>query len=129
MQTRSRWTTRRLGPHSSKRRRQQYTSIAIAETLVLEGTATSIESVEDAYENALAESIIGFFTTEAISKRSPLLNGPPKTIDDVEFAIMGWVDWFNQRRLHSTLDYLTPDEFEEVYYSQESILRPEMSKA
>ncbi|OZC55583.1 hypothetical protein CH267_13555 [Rhodococcus sp. 06-621-2] len=32
---------------------------------------------------------------------------------------MGWVDWFNQRRPHSTLDYLTPDEFEELYYGQE----------
>jgi putative transposase len=42
---------------------------------------------------------------------------------------MGWVDWFNQRRLHSTLDYLTPDEFEQVYYSQESTLYPEMSQA
>jgi transposase InsO family protein len=52
-----------------------------------------------------------------------------KTIDDVEFATMGWVDWFNQRRLHSTLDYLTPDEFEEVYYSQESALHPEMLQA
>jgi len=53
----------------------------------------------DAYDNALAESTIGLFKTEAVSKRSPFLNGPLKTIDDVEFATMGWVDWFNQRRL------------------------------
>lgn len=107
----------------------QYTSIAFAETLVLEGIAASIGSVGDAYDNALAESTIGLFKTEAVSKRSPFLIGPMKTIDDVEFATMGWVDWFNQRRLHSTLDYLTPDEFEEVYYSQESALRPEMLQA
>lgn len=96
---------------------------------MLEGIAASIGSVGDAYDNALAESAIGLFKTEAVSKRSPFLNGPLKTIDDVEFATMGWVDWFNQRRLHSTLDYLTPDEFEEVYYSQESALRPEMLQA
>ena len=107
----------------------QYTSIAFAETLVLEGIAASIGSVGDAYDNALAESTIGLFKTEAVSKRSPFLSGPMKTIDDVEFATMGWVDWFNQRRLHSTLDYLTPDEFEEVYYSQESALHPEMLQA
>lgn len=106
----------------------QYTSIAFAETLVLEGIAASIGSVGDAYDNALAESTIGLFKTEAVSKRSPFLNGPIKTIDDVEFATMGWTDWFNQRRLHSTLDYLTPDEFEEVYYCQETAFQPEMSQ-
>lgn len=50
------------------------------------------------------------------------------TIDDVEFATMGCTDWFNQRRLHSTLNYLTPDEFEEVYYCQETAFQPEMSQ-
>lgn len=30
---------------------------------------------------------------------------------------------------HSTLDYLTPDEFEKAYHSQESALRPEMLQA
>lgn len=103
--------------------------IAFAETLLLEDIAASIGSVGDAYDNALAESTIGLSKTEAVSKRSPFTNGPLKTIDDVEFATMGWIDWFNQRRLYSTLDYLTPDEFEQVYYSQESTLYPEMSQA
>ncbi|MDI9897441.1 integrase core domain-containing protein [Rhodococcus sp. IEGM 1381] len=93
---------------------------------MLESIAASIGSVGDAYDNALAKSEIGLFKTEAVSKRSPFLNGPLRTIDNVEFATMGWVDWFNQRSLHSTLGYLTPDEFEEVQYSQESALRPEM---
>ncbi|WP_419722198.1 integrase core domain-containing protein [Rhodococcus qingshengii] len=52
-----------------------------------------------------------------------------KAIDDIEFATMEWVDWFNTRRLHGTLDYVTPDEFEAIYYSQLSILQPEMSPA
>jgi putative transposase len=107
----------------------QYTSIAFAETLVLEGIAASIGSVGDAYDNALAESTIGLFKTEAVSKRSPFLTGPIKSIDDIEFATMGWVDWFNARRLHSTLDYITPDEFEATYYAQQSTLQPEMSPA
>ncbi|MCJ0907476.1 integrase core domain-containing protein [Rhodococcus sp. ARC_M6] len=57
------------------------------------------------------------------------MQGPIKTIYDIEFATMEWVDWFNTRRLHSTLDYVTPDEFEAVYYSQLSILQLEMSPA
>ncbi|MDT5233431.1 MAG: putative transposase, partial [Mycobacterium sp.] len=43
-------------------------------------------------DNALAETTIGLFKTEAVSKRSPFLTGPIKTIDDIEFATMGWVD-------------------------------------
>lgn len=108
--TRLRWAPRRLRALSSQRRGQPVRprkrkvpqSIAFAETLVLAGIAVSTGSVGDAYDNALAESTIGLFKTEAVSKRSPFLNGPFKTIDDVEFATMGWVDWFNQRRLHST---------------------------
>lgn len=107
----------------------QYTSISFAETLALEGITASIGSVGDAYDNALAESTIGLFKTEAVSKSSPFLQGAIKTIDDIEFATTEWVDWFNTRRLHSTLDYVTPDEFEDVYHSQLSILQPEMSPA
>ena len=107
----------------------QYTSISLTETLALEGILASIGSVGDAYDNALAESTIGLFKTEAVSKRSPFLTGPIKTIDDIEFATMEWVDWFNSRRLHSTLGYITPDEFEAIYYAQPSTLQPELSPA
>ena len=63
----------------------QYTSISFAETRVLEGIAASIGSVGDAYDTALAESTIGLFKMEAVSKSSPFLQGPIKTIDDIEF--------------------------------------------
>ena len=96
----------------------QYTSIAFAETLVLEGIAASIGSVGDAYDNALAETTIGLFKTEAVGRGSPFLAGPLHTIDDVEYATMEWVDWFNNRHLHSQLNYIPPDEYEAAYYAQ-----------
>jgi putative transposase len=96
----------------------QYTSIAFAETLVLEGIAASIGSVGDAYDNALAETTIGLFKTEAVGRGSPFLTGPLRTIDDVEYATMQWVDWYNGRRLHSQLNYIPPDEYETTYYAQ-----------
>jgi putative transposase len=65
---------------------------------VLEGIATSIGSVGDAYDNALAETTIGLFKTEAIRRGSPFQTGPLRIIDDVEYATMEWVDWFNNRR-------------------------------
>ncbi|MDV8009437.1 integrase core domain-containing protein [Rhodococcus sp. IEGM 1318] len=82
-----------------------------------------------AYDNALTKSTIGLLKTEAVSKRSPFLAGPIRTIDDTEFATMGWVDWFNTRRLHSTLGYITSNEFETIYYPQPSTLQPELSPA
>jgi putative transposase len=96
----------------------QYTSIAFAETLMLEGIAASIGSVGDAYDNALTETTIGLFKTEAVGRGSPFLSGPLRIIDDVEYATMEWVDWFNNRRLHSVLDYVAPEEYEIAYYAQ-----------
>ena len=48
-------------------------------------------------------------------------------IEDIEFATMGWVDWFNNRRLHSTLDYMPPAEYETNYYATNLTSQPEMS--
>jgi putative transposase len=106
----------------------QYTSIAFAETLVLEGIAASIGSVGDAYDNALAETTIGLFKTEAIGRGSPSLSSPLRTLDDVEYITMEWVDWFNNRRLHSLLDYVPPQEYETAYYAQPWASQPAMSQ-
>ena len=103
----------------------QYTSIAFAETLTLEGIAASIGSVGDAYDNALAESTIGLFKTEVIGKGSPFRAHPAKTVDDIEYATMEWVDWYNHSRLHSVLGYIPPAEFEATYYAQPAALQPE----
>ena len=97
----------------------QYTSIAFAETLVLEGIAASIGSVGDAYDNVLAET-----KTEAVGRGSAFLTGPLRLIDDVEYTTMEWVDWFNNRRLHSVLDYLPPEEYEAAYYAQTQQSQP-----
>lgn len=97
----------------------QYTSVKFTESLALQGPSASIGSVGDAYDNALAESIIGLFKTEVVNR-----HGPFKTLPEVEFALMEWVDWYNNARLHSRLDYLTPAEYEAAYYSQQSPRRP-----
>ena len=85
------------------------------ESLALQGLSASIGSVGDAYDNALAESIIGLFKTEVVNR-----HGPFKTVTEVEFALMEWADWYNNARL----DYLTPAEYEAAYYSQQAPRRP-----
>ena len=100
-------------------RAAQYTSVKFTESLALQGIAVSIGSVGDAYDNALAESIIGLYKTEVINRR-----GPFKTLAQVEYALMEWVDWYNNARLHSRLGYLTPAEYETAHYAQQPPRRP-----
>jgi transposase InsO family protein len=94
----------------------QYTSLRFTEHLALEGIAPSIGSVGDAYDNGLMESIIGLFKTEAIAT-DVFHTGPYKTLADVEYATAGWVDWWNHRRLHSSLGQIPPAEYEQDYYA------------
>ena len=76
----------------------------------------------------MAESAIGLFKAEAISAGSPFRSGPLRTLDDVEYATMEWVDWYNSRRLHSTLGDVPPDEFEASYYADlNTPSQPEMA--
>jgi transposase InsO family protein len=102
----------------------QYTSVAFAQTLVAEGIAASIGSIGDAFDNALAESTIGLYKTEAVAAGGPFLTGPPRTVDDVEYATVEWVDWYNNRRLHSLLGHVPPEEYETAYYAQDQPSQP-----
>ncbi len=94
----------------------QYTSIRFTEHLEIEGIAPSIGTVGDAYDNALMETLIGLFKTECITT-TVFHDGPYKTIADIEYAVAGWVDWYNQRRLHGSLGWLTPAEYEQAHYA------------
>jgi transposase InsO family protein len=98
----------------------QYTSIRFTETLAVQGLSASIGSVGDAYDNAVAESVIGLFKNEAIAEGSPFRSGPIKTITDVEDITMNYADWYNNERLHSLLDNTTPEEFEQAYYTHQT---------
>jgi transposase InsO family protein len=62
------------------------------------------------------ECVIGLYKTECI-RTTAFHAGAYRTIADVEYATAGWVDWHNNRRLHSTLDYQTPVEFEQAHYA------------
>ena len=54
--------------------------------------------------------------TGFISLRSSLFKENWNGINDVELATLEWVDWFNKTRLHSTIGYMSPFEFEKRYY-------------
>jgi len=94
----------------------QYTSIRLAEHLAVEDIAPSIGTVGDAYDNALMESIIGLYKTECIAT-TVFHEGPYKTVSDVEFATAGWVEWYNNTRLHSSIGMVPPAEREHCHYA------------
>jgi transposase InsO family protein len=98
----------------------QYTSVAFTEHLAIEGIHPSIGTVGDAFDNALMESIIGLFKTECY-RTTVFHPGAYKTIADVEYAVAGWVDWYNHRRLHSSLGQVPPVEYEQAHYAASNL--------
>ena len=91
----------------------QYLSIRYTERLSEVGITPSVGSVGDSYDNALAETVIGLFKTELIRQQ-----GPWRNVDDVEFATLRWVDWFNNKRLLEPIGDIPPAEKESEYYQQ-----------
>ncbi len=103
----------RLVHHSD--RGVQYLSIRYTERLAEAGIEPSVGSVGDSYDNAMAESVIGLFKTEVIRRR-----GPWRGIENVEFATLTWVAWYNTSRLLERIGYVPPAEFEQTYYERQS---------
>ena len=86
----------------------QYTSIAFGERCRKMGVRPSMGTVGDAYDNAMAESFFASLECELIDRRSW------RSKSEAKMAVFTWIEaWYNPRRLHSSLDYLSPINFEE----------------
>jgi len=105
----SRTVEDRLIHHSD--RGVQYVSFRYTERLLEAGIESSVGSVGDSYDNALAETVIGLYKTEVIEPGKPWRHA-----EQVEFATLDWVDWFNNRRLLQPIGDIPPAEFEQKYY-------------
>lgn len=95
----------------------QYLSVKYSERLADNDIVASVGSKGDSYDNALVESFNGLYKWELIYPK-----GPWRGLDDVEFATLTYVDWFNNRRLHGQIEpgpgFTTPAAFEAAYYHQ-----------
>ncbi|HXN39001.1 MAG TPA: IS3 family transposase [Solirubrobacteraceae bacterium] len=87
----------------------QYTSFDYTQALNDHGVLASIGTVGDAYDNAVAESFVDSFKTELIADRTWA------TRSQLELAVVEYVAWFNNERLHEALDDRPPREVEELY--------------
>jgi transposase InsO family protein len=88
-------------------RGSQYTSIDYTQTLADHRVLASVGSVGDAYDNALAESFLDSFKTELIADRVW------RTRSQLELAVVEYSGWYNHDRLHESLGYLPPAEYEQ----------------
>ncbi len=87
----------------------QYTSYDYTQTLNDHGVLPSIGTVGDALDNAVAESFVDSFKTELIADRAWA------TRSQLELAVVEYVAWFNNQRLHEALRDRPPRELEELY--------------
>lgn len=109
------WAVTGLVHHSDAG--SQYTSLAFTAELRDAGIAGSIGTVGDALDNALCESVIGLFKTEAIH----LARGTWTDRRDVEWQVARWVSWYNTTRLHSSIGHLPPMEYEQRHWQAKTV--------
>ena len=95
----------------------QYLSVRYSERLADNEIVASVGSKGDSYDNAMAESFNGLYKWELIYPK-----GLWRGLDDVEFATLTYVDWFNNRRLHGEIEpgpgFTTPAAYEANHYRQ-----------
>ena len=92
----------------------RYLSIRYTERLADAGVVPSVGSVGDSYDNALAETINGLYKAEVIHRC-----GPWRSLEEVEYATLEWVDWFNNRRLLEPIGNTPPAEAEQRWWDQQ----------
>jgi putative transposase len=91
----------------------QYFSVAYSATLLAAGIRPSVGTRGDSLDNALSESLNGLYKTKLIKAI--------EVQDDeiaVEWETCKWVEWYNNRRLHSSIGMMSPVEYESLYYDQ-----------
>jgi len=96
-------------------RGSQYTSIDYTQTLDDHGVLASVGSVGDAYDNALAESFVDSFKTELIADRVW------RSRSQLELAVVEYIGWFNNARLHESVGDIPPVEYEQLHALREAI--------
>jgi putative transposase len=101
---------RRLVHHSD--RGAQYTAIRFTQRLADAGIQPSMGSVGDSLDNALAENFFSILKVERVSRTSY------RTREEAELDLFRSIDgWYNPHRIQRELGWLSPDEYEEAYYT------------
>jgi putative transposase len=92
----------------------QYTAVLFTGRCRQAGIEVSMGSIGDCFDNAVCESFHASLKKELIHRR------PWPTRAEARTAIFDYIEsWFNPRRRHSTLGYLSPATFEQAHHAQQ----------
>jgi putative transposase len=92
----------------------QYLAVRYTERLADVGALVSVGSRGDSYDNALAETVHGLYKAELVHRRARW-----SSVAELELATGGWVEWWNNRRLHSACGDTPPAEYESAYWARQ----------
>jgi transposase InsO family protein len=92
----------------------QYTSGEFKACCERMGVTQSMGTVGDSYDNAMAESLWSSLKRELVDDANFA------TKEEARLAVFEWITWYNNERLHSSLDYMSPREFEEFWHNQQA---------
>jgi putative transposase len=94
----------------------QYTDGLYQALLKDRGIQVSMNSVGSWYDNAPMESFFGSLKSEWVNHRVY------HTHDEARTDIFYYIEaFYNRRRLHSSLDYLSPEAYEQLYHQRQSV--------
>jgi putative transposase len=97
----------------------QYRAIRYSQRLAEAGAVASVGSKGDSYDNAMAEAFNSLYKAELVRNR-----GPWRGLDDLEMATVEYIDWYNNRRLHSELGHAPPAEHEALHAMTHPVTAP-----
>ena len=92
----------------------QYTSSEFKACCERMGIIQSMGTVGDSFDNAMAESLWSSLKRELVD------DARFATKEEARLAVFEWIVWYNNERLHSSLDYMSPREFEEFWHNQQA---------
>lgn len=100
----------------------QYTSLAFGHRCREAGILSSMGSVGDCFDNALCESFFATLECELLD-RVPL-----RTIKEGRQAVFVFIEgWYNPHRRHSSIDYLSPIQYERAHAQKLNLPSPKVS--
>lgn len=88
-------------------RGSEFKNYSIDEMLEAFGISRSLSAKGTPYDNAVAEATFKIIKTEFVRRRSF------ESLDELRQELSTYIYWFNHKRIHSTLGYLSPVEYQQ----------------
>ncbi len=93
-------------------RGSQYASEDFTQRLDEHGITASMSRKGNCWDNACSETLFGSLKVEWLHGKRFV------TIREAKDAVLEWLRWYNRNSMHSTLDYFSPDEYEQRWKQQ-----------